>query len=99
MAQARLGYRFSPRTLRGILSDPATGTASATPETDRIGVMPNLDAIVTGVLNAIEDVHVRDHVGDSGDPHSGPISASPDIIARPSPVSNPQAAFGQGGGT
>jgi serine protease len=99
MAQAQLGYRFSPRTLRGILSDHATGTASATPETDRIGVVTNLDAIVTGVLNAIEDVYVRDHVGDSGDPHSGPISASPDIIARPSPVSDPQAAFGQGSGT
>jgi serine protease len=99
MAQAQLGYRFTPRTLRAILSDPATGTASATPATDRIGVMPNLNAIVTGVLNAIEDVYVRDHVGDSGDPHSGPISASPDIIARPSPVSNPQAAFGQGSGT
>jgi serine protease len=94
MAQARLGYRFSPRTLRGILSDPATGTASATAETesDRRDAEPRRDR--DWRLNAIEDVYVRDHVGDSGDPHSGPISASPDIIARPSPVSNPQAALG-----
>src|SRR4029450_9658906 len=42
---------------------------------------------------------LRDFVGDTGEPHSGPISASPDIILRPSVVANPQAAFGAGSGT
>ena len=32
-------------------------------------------------------------------PHAGAISASPDIILRPTPVANPQAAFGAGSGT
>lgn len=34
-----------------------------------------------------------------GDPHSGSISASPDIILRPEAVANPQGAFGEGSGT
>lgn len=99
MAQAQLGYRFSPRALRTILGSTANGTPSATPATDRIGVMPNLRTIATAVLNVIEDVYLRDYVGDSGDPHTGPISASPDIIVRPNAVANPQATFGQGSGT
>lgn len=98
-AEAQLGFRFSPRQLRAILSDPATGTPPAATETTAIGVMPNLRGIFDTVLNAAEDVYIRDHVGDSGEPHSGPISASPDIILRPNPVANPQAAFGAGSGT
>ena len=44
IAQAALGRRFSPRELRDLLK--ANGTVSATP-TDRIGVMPDLRAIIT----------------------------------------------------
>jgi hypothetical protein len=50
----------------------------------------------------MEDVYLRDHVGDTGDPHNGAVSSSPDIIVRstglPSGVS-PQTMFGQGTGT
>lgn len=99
MAQASLGYRFDPWQLRAILGDPATGTASAAPATDRIGVMPNLRAIAQSVLAVAPDLYLRDHVGDTGDPHVGPISASPDVIVRPTPVADPQASFGQGSGT
>lgn len=99
IAEANLGYRFSPRQIRAILSDPNNGTASNNPATDRIGVMPDLQAINLNVLNTIPDVYIRDFVGDTGDPHTGPISASPDIILRPTAVANPQAAFGQGSGT
>jgi serine protease len=98
MAEASHGIRFSPRQLRTILSDPATGTPSANPATDRIGVMPNLSALAA-VLDLRPDVRLRDFVGDSGDPHTGPVSASPDVILRKVPVANPQAAFGQGSGT
>jgi len=45
------------------------------------------------------DVYIRDFVGDSGDPHAGAISASPDIIVRPAALADPQAAFGEGSGT
>lgn len=96
MAEATLGYRFSPRQLRGILSDPAVGTASANPASDEIGVMPDLQTIATTVLNATPDLYVRDFVGDDGDAHAGPISASPDVILRPTPVPDPQSAFGEG---
>lgn len=99
IAEASLGYRFNPRQVRAILSDPATGTASNNPAVDRIGVMPNLQAIIQNVLNLVPDVYIRDFVGDTGDPHTGPISASPDIILRPTAVANPQASFGQGSGT
>jgi hypothetical protein len=94
-----IGYRFSPQQIRAILSDAATGTASNNPAVDRIGVMPNLQAIIQNVLNVAPDVYIRDFVGDTGDPHTGAISASPDIILVPSPVANPQASFGQGSGT
>jgi serine protease len=43
--------RYSPSGLRALLSDPARGTASADPVNDRIGVMPDLRAIIDGVLN------------------------------------------------
>ena len=47
IAQAALGRRFSPRELRDLLSLTANGTPSATPATDRIGVMPDLRKIIT----------------------------------------------------
>lgn len=100
IAEAGLGYRFSPRQIRAILSDPATGTASNNPAVDRIGVMPDLNAILqNNVLNLAPDVYIRDFVGDTGDPHTGAISASPDVILRPTIVANPQATYGQGSGT
>jgi serine protease len=100
LAQANLGYRFSPRQVRGLLSDAATGTASSNPAADRIGVMPDLRAVLDGnVLALAPDVYVRDFVGDNGDPHAGAISASPDVILRPAAEANPQAAFGEGSGT
>jgi hypothetical protein len=100
MAEANLFHRFSPWQLRAILSNPANGTASQNPAVDRIGVMPNLRAIIDGnILNLAPDVYLRDFVGDTGDPHTGSISASPDVILRKTAVANPQASFGEGSGT
>jgi len=100
LAQANLGKRFSPWQLRVLLSDPANGTPSQNPPVDRIGVMPNLRAIIDGnILNLAPDVYLRDFVGDTGDPHGGSISASPDVILRKTAVANPQATFGEGSGT
>jgi len=100
LAEANLGFRFSARQLRALLANPATGTASANPAADRIGVMPNLRAIIdSNVVGLAPDIYLRDFVGDTGDPHNGAISASPDIILRPSPEVAPQAAFGEGSGT
>lgn len=100
MAEQNMGYRFSPGQMRAILSNPATGTNSNNPGVDRIGVMPDLQAIVdTDVFNIVPDIYMRDNIADIGDPHTGSISASPDIIVRPDPVANPAAAFGVGSGT
>ncbi len=100
-AEAQLGFRFSPRQMRAILSDPTPGrnTPASAAETTQINVMPNLRNIFDTVFNAAPDVYIRDFVGDSGEPHTGAISASPDIILRPTAVANPQAAFGAGSGT
>jgi serine protease len=98
-AEAVLGFRFSPRQMRAILSNPSTGTLPSTAETTRINVMPNLRAIFDTVFNSAPDVYIRDFVGDAGEPHTGAISASPDIILRPSAVANPQTSFGAGSGT
>ncbi|MDX1547282.1 MAG: hypothetical protein R3247_09860, partial [Rhodothermales bacterium] len=101
MAEARLGRRLTPWQLRALLSDPVYGTGSAYGESiDKIGVMPDLRSIArSNVLNLTADVYLRDYVGDAGDPHGGPLSASPDLILRSARVGNPQAAFGEGSGT
>ncbi|WP_083340325.1 S8 family peptidase [Nitrosomonas communis] len=98
-AEAQLGFRFSPRQIRAILSDPVMGTPSSATETTQIGVMPNLRNIFDTVFNTAPDIYIRDFVGDTGEPHTGAISASPDIILRPTAVANPQAGFGAGSGT
>jgi len=100
LAEATLGYRLGPLQMRAVLSDAALGTPSADPPEDRIGVMPNLRAIIEGdVFNLAPDVYLRDNLADTGDPHGGAISSSPDIILRPEAVADPQGAFGEGSGT
>ena len=99
MNQASRGYRFSPRQIRTILSNPNTGTQSSNPAADKIGVMPDLKKIANNVLGVIPDVYVRDFVGDVGSSHSGAISTSPDVILRPNSVTNPQGFYGSGSGT
>ncbi len=100
LAQAQLGLRFGPRQMRALLRDPANGTAPAAGETTAISRLPNLRAIIDGnALGLAPDIYLRDFVGDSGEPHTGPISASPDVILRQAAVAAPQAAFGPGSGT
>lgn len=98
-AEAQLSFRFSPRQIRAILSNPATGTPPAATETTQISVMPDLRNIFDTVFNTAPDVYIRDFVGDTGEPHTGSISASPDIILRPTALADPQAAYGVGSGT
>jgi len=44
---ARGAGRYSPADLRTLLSNPALNTASANPAADRVGVMPDLRALIT----------------------------------------------------
>jgi serine protease len=44
-------------------------------------------------------LYLRDYVGDAGNPTSGTVSQSPDIIVRQDAVADPQTAFGTGSGT
>ncbi|MDP9194379.1 MAG: S8 family serine peptidase [Acidobacteriota bacterium] len=99
MNQDAHGFRFNPKQLRAILRNPANGTPPSAAEVTAMGVMPNLRTITDNILNIAPDVYIRDFVGDSGEPHAGSISASPDIIVRPTAVANPQAEFGAGSGT
>jgi hypothetical protein len=41
------GQRYSPSSMRSVLSNPNLNTSSAYPSTDRIGVMPNLQKIIS----------------------------------------------------
>jgi hypothetical protein len=56
IAQWSLGRRFSPRELRDLLT--TNGTPSATPATDRIGVMPDLRAIITNNHNKLKPIPI-----------------------------------------
>jgi serine protease len=99
--QANVGTRLSPQQMRFILSDPDpsagnTGQGGG----GHIGVMPNLRAIVDTRLALTSDVYLRDEVGDDGSvPSNVGLSASPDIIVRPSKVADEAAEFGEGSGT
>ena len=98
IASDALQRRFSPTEMRRIMT--TGGTPSSNPSTDLIGVMPNLRAIIdSSVLNLAPDVYLRDYVGDTGNPTSGAISQSPDIIIRRSAITNPGSTFGEGSGT
>jgi len=101
MAQAALGFRFSPAQLRAILRDRTAGVPGRLANTasdDLIGVMPNLAYISQAVLRIAPDIYIRDFLGDTGDPHLGAISCSPDVIVRNAIEPDPQAAFGAGSG-
>lgn len=98
LAANALGYRLSPSAILEYLV--TGGTPSADPDIDRIGVMPNLSAILSGNgLNVAPDLYLRDHIGDDGDPTNGPVCTSPDIIVRRTAVADPRASFGTGSGT
>lgn len=100
MHWANTGARLSPAQMRMILSNPATGTAQGGGVAGNIGVMPDLRAIIDDELGLNADVYLRDNNGDDGSvPSTGSISASPDIIARPVAVADPDNAFGEGSGT
>jgi len=97
--EAQNGIRLSPGQMRMLLSNVAVNTPPAATETTAMGVMPNLAGIIGTLLELTPDVYLRDFSGDTGEPHGGSISASPDIIVRKVPVVNAQTAFGQGSGT
>jgi hypothetical protein len=89
-----LNFRLGPKQMRAMLV--ANGYPAAATESDPIGVMPDLGqlASASGV-----DIYLRDHIGDDGTPHDGPIGLSPDIILRHQKVPDADAAFGEPSGT
>lgn len=100
MHEANTGTRLSPLQMRSLLSDPAVNTPQGGGVAGAIGVMPDLRGIIETTLGLAPDVYLRDHVGDTGAvPSTGAISASPDVILRPTAVADPNAAFGEGSGT
>jgi hypothetical protein len=93
LAEQNLGYRFGSFQLRDLLI--RTGTVPNNRASQKIGVMPNLQAFIGNVLYLTPDVFVRDYIGDNGDPHIGAIWASPDVIVRPEgSVADPNTTFG-----
>ncbi|KNF07975.1 hypothetical protein CLPU_10c00290 [Gottschalkia purinilytica] len=56
IAKEMFGKVYSPEKLRDILSDPSTGTLSANPTNDKIGVMPNLKAILDKIIGSSDEI-------------------------------------------
>ena len=95
---ANPGRRLSPATMRSILRDWTFGTRCSDPVARNIGSMPDL-AKVLPRIGVVPDLYIRDDVGDDGTvPSAGAVSASPDVVVRPTAMA-PAAAFGLGGST
>lgn len=79
------GECLSPAQMRSLLSDPSLGTLSAnstpaSPNADKIGVMPDLKKIFKH-LGLCYDIYMRDNSADIGtEPSSGNAWETPDII-------------------
>lgn len=90
------GSPLSPSQMRALLSDPATGTPQVRaaldppgPPAKKIGVMPNLHAVL-GRAGIAPDVYLRDAVGDDGSlPSAAAEGRSPDIIVVPAAAATP----------
>ncbi len=83
---------------KGVYTVRVEGVQISTQATT-IGEKQDFALVVSGGIPPPVDLYIRDFVGDTGDPHTGSISASPDIILRPEKVQNPQTSFGEGSGT
>lgn len=94
----RAGYWLEPRAMRGLLSDPATGTRQGPNVPGHIGVMPDLQAILRGRLQIVPDVYMRrcvnDHDSKRGQDEE--ISSSPDILLWSGNSDEAAAQFGEG---
>jgi serine protease len=103
MAIARPGgFRVSPGQIRGILRNASYGTDLSAyvplpfPSYSSYDIyMPDLKIIAQSALNVLPDIYMRDFPGDIGDPHSGSISMSPDIILKKASVVDYQNVYGE----
>lgn len=96
IANSVFGWKLSPLQVRKILAQ--NGTPSNDLNNDKIGVMPDLKAIINGqYVNLTPDVYIRDYIGDDGNTTGGNVNSSPDIIVRQQPVDDP-SIFGSSGG-
>ncbi|MDP9121711.1 MAG: S8 family serine peptidase, partial [Acidobacteriota bacterium] len=91
------GTLLEPWEMRALLGDPATGTPQGPNVAGRIGVMPDLEAIIRDALQLVPDIYMRRSLGDGGSPPApgDEISSSPDTLVW----NGPQAAavhFGEG---
>jgi len=83
--KTKTGSSLSPEQMRRFLTDEATGTPQVSFfDERRIGVMPNLRAIVEEYLYRTPDIFVRNSADDTGVPPAlGPLASSPDIAVFP----------------
>jgi hypothetical protein len=75
--------RLSPSQMRSLLSHPRSGTPQGPNVRGRIGVMPDLRAVVDRALGVVPQLYLRDHVGDTGEtPNGGRTYCSPDVLLQ-----------------
>ncbi|WP_020062823.1 S8 family peptidase [Bacillus sp. 123MFChir2] len=76
IAKEHLGQPYKPSELRDILSNPNTGTQSGEPDYDRIGVLPDLKAILLKLgfqPNEEDSKYVREKEPNNEDSKANPI--------------------------
>ena len=95
--KAQTGTLLEPRSMRTLLSDPATGTRQGPNVPGFIGVMPDLKAVLRTGLQLVQDVYMRRHVDDDGTAPglTEEISSSPDILVWKG-GEPPEVRFGEG---
>lgn len=93
--QAAHGSRLSPAQIRQLLG--TVGTPSADPAQDRIGLQPDLGALLAAA-GGLSSIYIRDNAADQGLPATGLLSRSPDIILRTASEPDPTGAWGPGSG-
>ncbi|MEI4803858.1 S8 family serine peptidase [Bacillus sp. FJAT-51639] len=81
IAKERLGQPYKPNELRAILSNTNTGTQSKNPSVDRIGVLPDLKAILSNLgfkSNASDSESEHPQTGQitEQEPNNQPIQAN-----------------------
>ena len=95
VVEAAAGLRLSPAQMRAALTDPATSTPSNDPPVDRIGVLPNLRAIIEdGSSTCARCLYPRLR-GRHRRPACRRDLGQSGLILVPTTVADAQAAFGE----
>ncbi|MCG8462451.1 MAG: S8 family serine peptidase [Holophagales bacterium] len=94
--RAATGSRLSPLQMRALLSDPGLGTPQGRGRRGRIGVMPDLRAVLERGLGVTPRLVMRDRPGCEEAGSGRVVGASIDLIVAARPAASAAEAYGAG---